>query len=194
MLSFGKRPRELSWYHAGPMLFGDWGTSRLYVLGLAFAASDHGSFFYIGLMGALLLVVGWAYTVICRAYPEGGGVYAAGRERARIVGVIGGLLLFADYVVTAALSAFAGFRYLGLETHTAAAGGLVAICLLGAVHYFGPKRAGVLALWIAVLAFGSYLVIAVCALPSLGHAKIAVPSVPFSDHWMNVVRVVLALS
>ena len=43
MLSFGKRPRELAWYHAGPMLFGDWGTSRLYVLGIAFAASGSGS-------------------------------------------------------------------------------------------------------------------------------------------------------
>jgi hypothetical protein len=32
MLVEGKRPRELHWYHAGPMLFGDWGTSRLYVL------------------------------------------------------------------------------------------------------------------------------------------------------------------
>ena len=42
MLPFGKRPRELSWFHAGPMLFGDWGTSRLYVLGLAYAASGHG--------------------------------------------------------------------------------------------------------------------------------------------------------
>ena len=36
MLATGERPRELRWYHAGPMLFGDWGTSRLYVLGLAF--------------------------------------------------------------------------------------------------------------------------------------------------------------
>src|SRR6185436_18232261 len=105
MLSSGTRPRELRWYHAGPMLFGDWGTSRLYVLGLAFLAAGHGSFFYVSWMCALLLVVAWAYTVICRAYPEGGGVYAAGRERHPVLGVIGALLLFADYVVTAALSA-----------------------------------------------------------------------------------------
>src|SRR6187401_96991 len=96
MLATGKRPRELSWYHAGPMLFGDWGTSRLYVLGIAFAASGHGSFFYLALMAGLLLVVAWAYTVICRAYPEGGGVYQAARDVAPILGVIGGLLLFAD--------------------------------------------------------------------------------------------------
>ena len=97
------------------MLFGDWGTSRLYVLGIAFAASGHGSFFYLGLMAALLLVVAWAYTVICRAYPEGGGVYQAARDQTPILGVIGGLLLFADYTVTAALSAVEAFHYLGLE-------------------------------------------------------------------------------
>ena len=39
MLSVGERPRVLKWFHAGPMLFGDWGTSRLYVLGLAFASN-----------------------------------------------------------------------------------------------------------------------------------------------------------
>ena len=50
MLAFGRRPRELRWYHAGPMLFGDWGTSRLYVLGIAWAASGHGSFVYVAAM------------------------------------------------------------------------------------------------------------------------------------------------
>ena len=37
----GERPRELRWYHAAGMLFGDWGTSRLYVLGLAFTMLRH---------------------------------------------------------------------------------------------------------------------------------------------------------
>ena len=113
MLSFGKRPRELAWYHAGPMLFGDWGTSRLYVLGIAFAATGHESLVYVLAMAGVLLVVAGAYTVICRAYPEGGGVYAAAREQAPVLGVIGGLLLFADYTVTASLSALDAFHYLG---------------------------------------------------------------------------------
>jgi len=37
MLIEGQRPRELHWYHAAAMLFGDWGTSALNVLGLAFS-------------------------------------------------------------------------------------------------------------------------------------------------------------
>ena len=31
------RPRELKWYQASSMLYGDWGTSKAYVLGIAFA-------------------------------------------------------------------------------------------------------------------------------------------------------------
>jgi hypothetical protein len=40
------------------MLFGDWGTSRLYVLGLAWVAAGRGSFVYVSAMCALLLAVG----------------------------------------------------------------------------------------------------------------------------------------
>ncbi len=192
MLSIGKRPRELAWYHAGPMLFGDWGTSRLYVLGIAFASSGSGSFFYIGLMGVLLLVVSWAYTVICRSYPDGGGVYAAARERAPILGVIGGLLLFADYVVTAALSSLDAFHYLGFDHPEVWA--VCSLLVLGLVHYFGPKKAGVLALWIAALAFAAYLVVAAFAAPHLGEAKVTVPHVGVGRHWTSLVHIVLALS
>lgn len=194
MLSFGKRPRDLRWYHAGPMLFGDWGTSRLYVLGLAYAATGPGSFFYVALMGALLLLVAWAYSVICQAYPEGGGVYTAARERSHVLGVVAGLLLFADYVVTAAISALSAFQYLHADRPELwAIGSLVA---LGAVHAFGPKKAGVLALAIAAAAFAGYVVIAVGAAPHLGEAaaKVHVPHDTVGGHWKHLVLIILALS
>jgi amino acid transporter len=194
MLSFGKRPRELRWYHAGPMLFGDWGTSRLYVLGLAFLAAGHGSFFYVSWMCALLVVVAWAYTVICRAYPEGGGVYAAGRERHPVLGIVGALLLFADYVVTAALSALDAFHYLGVPADACWTWAIAAIAVLGVVHSFGPKRAGVLALWIAVAAMGAYLVLGVASVPHLKEAQVVVPQDTFSGHWRKFTMIVLALS
>jgi hypothetical protein len=37
-LLVSKRPRNVGWRQAAGLLFGDWGTSRLYVLGLAFFA------------------------------------------------------------------------------------------------------------------------------------------------------------
>ncbi len=81
MLATGERPRELHWYHAGPMLFGDWGTSRLYVLGLAYAFNGRASFWYIAAMCLLMIGVGWSYTTVCRLFPDGGGVYSSARQR-----------------------------------------------------------------------------------------------------------------
>jgi amino acid transporter len=115
-----ERPRNVGWLQAGGLLFGDWGTSRLYVLGLAFLVAGRSSFWLIGAMSLLILAVGWAYTQICRIYPDGGGVYTAGRKRHAMLGVVGALLLFADYTITASLSAVEAFHYFGLgKTHVA---------------------------------------------------------------------------
>src|SRR5437879_6426113 len=113
----GERPRNVGWLQAAGLLFGDWGTSRLYVLGLAFLFAGRTSFWLILLMSVLILAVGWAYTQICRIYPDGGGVYTAAKSRSRTLAVIGALLLFADYTVTASLSVLDAFHYFGLPLH-----------------------------------------------------------------------------
>src|SRR5215213_6437417 len=84
-----ERPRNVNWFQAAALLFGDWGTSRLYVLGLAFLVAGRSSFWLIAMMSLLILAVGWAYTQVCRLYPDGGGVYSAGRRQAAVLGVIG---------------------------------------------------------------------------------------------------------
>src|SRR5688500_7123235 len=114
-----QRPRNVSWLQAGGLLFGDWGTSRLYVLGIALFFAGRTAFWLILAMSLLILAVGWAYTHICRIYPDGGGVYTAAKQRSRILAVIGALLLFADYTVTASLSAVDAFHYFGLAKHEA---------------------------------------------------------------------------
>ncbi len=117
-LLHGHRPRNVNWVGAAGLLFGDWGTSRLYVLGLAFLVAGASSFWLIAAMSLLILGVGWAYTQICRIYPDGGGVYTAAKHTSRLLGVIGALLLFADYTVTASLSSLEAFHYFGLgEQH-----------------------------------------------------------------------------
>ena len=115
-----ERPRNVSWFGAAGLLFGDWGTSRLYVLGIAFLVAGRSSFYLIAAMSLLILAVGWAYTQICRIYPDGGGVYTAAKSRSRLLAVVGALLLFADYTVTASLSAVEAFHYFGLGQHHAA--------------------------------------------------------------------------
>ncbi len=113
-----ERPRNVGWFGSAGLLFGDWGTSRLYVLGLAFLVAGRSSFWLIAAMSVLIIAVGWAYTQICRIYPDGGGVYTAARQRSPLLGVVGALLLFADYTVTASLSAVEAFHYFGLgESH-----------------------------------------------------------------------------
>src|SRR4029453_18487863 len=115
-----ERPRNVGWRQAAALLFGDWGTSRLYVLGLAFLVAGRSSFWLIAGMSLLILAGGWAYTQICPLHPDGGGVYPAAKQRSRLLGVIGALLLFADYTVTASLSAVDAFHYFGLGTHAEA--------------------------------------------------------------------------
>src|SRR4051812_23539518 len=110
-----ERPRNVGWLQAAGLLFGDWGTSRLYVLGLALFFAGRSSFWLIVGMSALILAVGWAYTQICRIYPDGGGVYTAAKHKSRTLAVIGALLLFADYTVTASLSVLDAFHYFGLH-------------------------------------------------------------------------------
>lgn len=110
-----ERPRNVTWLQAAGLLFGDWGTSRLYVLGLAFLFAGRTSFYLILLMSILIVAVGWAYTQICRIYPDGGGVYTAAKAKSKTLAVVGALLLFADYTVTASLSALDAFHYFGLH-------------------------------------------------------------------------------
>src|SRR2546421_509203 len=116
-LLHSERPRNVNWSQAAALLFGDWGTSRLYVLGLAFLVAGRSSFWLIAGMSVLILSVSWAYTQICRIYPDGGGVYTAAKQRSRLLAVIGALLLSADYTVTASFSARDAFHYFGLGAH-----------------------------------------------------------------------------
>ncbi|MBJ7497405.1 MAG: universal stress protein [Gemmataceae bacterium] len=199
------RPRELHWYHAGPMLFGDLGTSRLYVLGLAFFFSRHASFVHIFCVNIILMLVGACYLIICRKYPDGGGVYSSAKHSSKVLAVIGGLMLCADYTVTASMSCLDAFRYLGI-------GGelwgvridlictLLAIGLIGGINWFGPRGMGRIALVIALATVILTAITAIFSLPYLHHMKIDFPVsdryslAAWGDAWVAFTEVVLALS
>ncbi len=195
------RPRELKWYHAAAILYGDWGTSRFYVLGLAFYYSLYESFWYVLAVGVLVAMVGWAYTVICPCFPDGGGVYSSARQLSRQLAVVGALLLCADYIVTAAMSAYDGMHYLGVPNH----GEIIPICaiaailLIGVMNYFGLRKVGMAALVVAMATMLLTLVIAVFSIPHLlvGWHRIVSPSKLSGNigaKWFSFVNVVLALS
>lgn len=192
MLVQGNRPRQLHWYHAGPMLFGDWGTSRLYVLGLCFIHTRHASLWFMLAMSCLLFAVGWAYSVICRLYPDGGGVYSSAKHKSQSLAVFGALLLAADYVVTAALSALDAFHY--LDVPYPAVWAALSIALLGMVNIFGPTKAGTGALVAALLTVVFSIIIGLAALPYLPHADIRLPEGSPFRWWTQFTGIILAIS
>ena len=95
------RPRNLDWKRAAALLYGDWGTSKAYVIGLAFVAAGFSSLPIIVAVCALTALVGYNYIIICKHFPDGGGVYSAARNQSRLLAVMGALLLVANFTVTA---------------------------------------------------------------------------------------------
>jgi hypothetical protein len=153
------RPRNVDWKRAAALLYGDWGTSKAYVLGLAFLAAGFSSLPIILAVCALTGLVGVNYGVICAYFPEGGGVYSAARSQGRLLAVVGALLLIADLTVTAALSGWSGLSYViagaedilwlkFLKDHIGFTT-VAVLLLLGSINWFGPKHSGSLAVALA---------------------------------------------
>lgn len=194
------RPRDLRWYLAGPMFFGDLGTSRLYVLGLALFYAGTAAPYFVAAICALVLLVGWAYTIVCRVNPDGGGVYSSGRMLHPTLGVVGALLLFANYVVTAAISTYVAMIYIGgpfgMARELAPWLSLIAIGALGALNYVGSRRAGMFALLVCISAIAVTAIMASLTITHVpeGWGAIAPPSGGPWKMWLTFVAVVLALS
>lgn len=187
-----ERPRELKWYQAAAMLYGDWGTSKAYVLGIAFTLMGHASWLFLGLMSALTALIGICYMVICRIYPDGGGVYSSVKHRSQNLAMLGAFLLIADYVVTASLSALDAFHYLNLPHPEIWAIG--AIISVGAINWFGPSKGGNIASLIALAAVACVLGLFIFTIPSLPHVQLHAPTGGFMKNWGSFVGIVLALS
>jgi amino acid transporter/nucleotide-binding universal stress UspA family protein len=176
------------------ILYGDWGTSKAYVIGLAFAVAGYASFWLIAAMCVLTALVGLNYMVICRLYPDGGGVYASVRHRSEVISIVGAFLLIADYLVTAAISALSGFQYLGVphpEKFAAAA-----ILIIGLLNLLGPKQTGGLAFLISVPTAIVVVVLGLFSLPHMGEAVGHLQPLHggFWQNWAGFVGIVLALS
>jgi len=144
------RPRNVDWKRAAALLYGDWGTSKAYVIGLAFVAAGYSSLPIVLAVCVLTGIVGYNYVVICKHFPDGGGVYSAARDQSRLLAVIGALLLVADLIVTAALSGWSAMSYFKVPKESIWVATIVLILIIGAINYFGPKHSGSFAMWLAV--------------------------------------------
>lgn len=188
------RPRNLGWRRAAGLLYGDWGTSKAYVIGLAFAAMGFSSLPIVLAVCALTFIVGLNYIVVCRCFPCGGGVYSAARPHGRLLAVVGALLLIADFTVTAALSAWAGLSYLGVPPAWILPASIAVILLFGVLNYFGPHHSGSLAVVLALPVVVSVLGIIAFSIPHLTTQELELPHGTFYANWVAFAGVILALS
>jgi amino acid transporter/nucleotide-binding universal stress UspA family protein len=193
------RPRNVDWKRAAALLYGDWGTSKAYVIGLAFVAAGFSSLPIIIAVCALTGLVGINYAVICRYFPDGGGVYSAARTQGRLLAVVGALLLVADLTVTAALSGWSALTYFKipfLVTHP----GLVpyatisVLLVMGWINWYGPKHSGSMA--VALAAPTVIVVIALIGIsaPHLTTHFLEPRHESYGKLWVQFVGVILALS
>jgi amino acid transporter len=198
------RPRNVDWKRAAALLYGDWGTSKAYVIGLAFLAAGFSSFPIILAVCALTGLVGINYIVICRHFPDGGGVYSAARSQGRLLAVVGALLLLADLTVTAALSGWSALSYVTsgaehiawikfLRDHIALAT-IGMLLVMGLINYYGPKHSGSLAVALALPTLVVVIILVACSAPHLTTQFLQPRHESLSALWVQFVGVILALS
>lgn len=195
----GHRPRNLGWARAAALLYGDWGTSKAYVLGLAFMAAGFSSMPIILAVCVLTGLVGCNYAVICAYFPDGGGVYSAARSQGRLLAVIGALLLVADLTVTAALSGWSALSYFNipfLQTHHSLIPWATSAVLIfmGWVNWYGPKHSGGLAVALSVPTVVVVIVLILVSLPHLTMRHFAPSHESYGTLWVQFVETILALS
>jgi amino acid transporter/nucleotide-binding universal stress UspA family protein len=188
------RPRNVDWKRAAALLYGDWGTSKAYVIGLAFIAAGYASFPIILAVCVLTAVVAYNYIIICAHFPDGGGVYSAARRQSRFLASTGALLLVANFMVTAALSGWAAVSYFGVPPRYAQVATMVLILLVGVINFFGPKHSGSVSLWLAIPAVLVVILIIGLSAPHLTTAFLEPRHANLGHTWVAFVGVILALS
>lgn len=188
------RPRNLGWARAAALLYGDWGTSKAYVIGLAFVAVGFSSMPIILAVCALTGLVAYNYIIVCKNFPDGGGVYSAAREQSRVLAVLGSLLLVANFTVTASLSGWAAMSYFGVSKEYFKLAAVGFILLIGVINFFGPKHSGSLAVTFAIPMLLVVVGIIALSVPHLTTANLEPMHGTFSHTWLAFVGVILALS
>src|SRR6185503_3001798 len=188
------RPRNVDWKRAAALLYGDWGTSKAYVIGLAFLVAGYASLPLIVAVSLLTGIVGYNYIVICKNFPDGGGVYSAARNQSRILAVMGALLLVANFTVTAAMSGWAAMTYFGVPQESIRWATIGLILVVGVINSFGPKHSGSVAVFLALPMIVVVVMIILLSLPYLGAPVLPPTHRSFARNWLDFTNVILALS
>lgn len=188
------RPRNVNKWRAAAILYGDWGTSKAYIIGLAFAIAAYSSFWLVLAVSILSIFVALNYILICKYYPNGGGVYSSVRTRSKVLALVGGFFLTADYIVTASLSSLSAFHYLGVDSPELWA--IFAVISIGLLNYLGPRHSGSVAIVISLITLAIVISIGLLSIPHLGVAERSLETIHtgWRETWIDFVSIIVALS
>ncbi len=192
------RPRNVGWARAAALLYGDWGTSKAYVIGFAFssafAIASYQALPIIIAVCALTGLVAYNYILVCKHFPDGGGVYSAAREQSRFLAVMGALLLVANFTVTAAMSCWAAMNYFRVPENWVPGATIILILVIVVINFFGPKHSGSFAISLAAPMIIVVALIIAWSLPYLSTANLRPMNSGFGQGWLAFTGMILALS
>lgn len=161
------------------MAFGDVGSSIIYALGVVAALAFGATPLAIGIAGVFFIMTAFTYAELGATIPEAGGAQIfARRAFGDLISFIAGWALLLDYVLTATISAYTIWTYVGPRflpsmatmpwTLAVAAGVLV---LLGALNVLGIRESTRLSLWLSSLALATFTAIVVWGLFTVFDAR-----------------------
>ncbi len=152
--------RQLNWFLAWAVVFCDIGTSVYYVPGILYGHVKDATPFFVLLTTGGFILLSLKYIEISWRNPEGGGVVTITTKAfGPMWGCLGGMLITVDYFLTTAISAVAGFQYVGsifttLDHHIVVLS-CIGVGVLAALNVIGIRESATVAL---VMACASFLV------------------------------------
>jgi amino acid transporter/nucleotide-binding universal stress UspA family protein len=155
-----KNTRQLNWFLAWAVVFCDIGTSVYYVPGILYGHVKDATPFFVLLTTGGFILLSLKYIEISWRNPEGGGVVTITTKAfGPMWGCLGGMLITVDYFLTTAISAVAGFQYIGSAFPVLDAHIVLLACLgvgvLAGLNIIGIRESAAVAL---VMACASFLV------------------------------------
>jgi amino acid transporter len=159
------------------LVFADIGTSVYYTPGILFQRFGAHSALFVALVFVVFVLLAVKYAEVTVRFPEGGGVVSvATKAFGPLVGLVGGLLILADYFLTAGLSATSGVIYLGVLVGPlkpfVIVGAITALLLLGALNVIGIATSAEITAFFAIAAAGTQLAVVVAVIVAFGPGRI----------------------
>jgi amino acid transporter len=184
--------RKFGASQAAAILYGDWGTSKAYAIGLAFAIAGYSSFWLILAIGFLMTLVAINYVTICKFSLSSATLEKSAKSQT--LNLISTFFSLSDYAILIPLSTLSCFSYLEFSHPQYWAMG--SIVLVGFINYFGPRHAGNLALIIAIAVVIVVATLVAIAFPYIGEAISHIQPLKggFFKNWERFVTIIVALS